>query len=159
MHAVQTRCHTTGGLSKMPLVSERTRQSGGHSHAHQRHHRRRASSCRGSRWSCHTAMFHRSCNSCMRKEHAASKSRPHTRACAKLVAAFSNSKSAGKHAAAHAPGHLQTPQAMMQETTTRSPGWKFFTSGPTCATMPMNCPETSQRVSDQSTAISSVSQV
>ena len=35
--------------------------------------------------------------------------------------------------------HLQTPQAMMQETTTRSPGLKFFTSGPTVATVPMNC--------------------
>jgi hypothetical protein len=37
------------------------------------------------------------------------------------------------------PAHLQTPQAMMQETTTRSPGRKFFTSGPTLATVPMNC--------------------
>ena len=27
----------------------------------------------------------------------------------------------------------------MQETTTRSPGWNFFTSGPTLATVPMNC--------------------
>ena len=68
--------------SKTPLVSERTRRSGGHSRARQRRHRRRASSCHGSRWSCHTAMFHRSCSSCMRKEHTMSKSRaPHTRVC------------------------------------------------------------------------------
>lgn len=36
--------------------------------------------------------------------------------------------------------HLQTPQAMMQDTATRSPGRNFFTSGPTSTTTPMNCP-------------------
>ena len=68
--------------SEMPLVSERTRQSGGHSHARQRHRRRTASSCHGNRWSCHTAMFHRSCNSCIGKKHAMSESAaPHAIAC------------------------------------------------------------------------------
>lgn len=70
------------GKFEMPLESERTRQSGGHSHARQRHRRRRASSCHGNRWSCHTAMFHRSCNSCMHKKHAVSKSgAPRTGVC------------------------------------------------------------------------------
>ena len=34
---------------------------------------------------------------------------------------------------------MQAPQPMSKQATTRSPGLKFFTSGPTLSTMPMNC--------------------
>lgn len=35
--------------------------------------------------------------------------------------------------------HMQEPQPMSKQATTRSPTWNFVTSGPTDSTMPMNC--------------------